>query len=575
MKLLDILLSLTIPSLILLHLLVAPYTKVEESFNIQATHDILVFNTPTNDIYNRLSANFDHFSFPGAVPRTFVGAAALAGLTRPVFTFVSFKHAQVVVRGLLGLFNAAALLKYRNSLERSFGSGVARWYILLQASQFHVIFYASRTLPNMFAFGLTTLAFREFLPIPSGVENAMMEKRQRMAIYLFVLAGVVFRAEVALLLLSQLGYSLLFAHTSFRQIVKAGIISALVALGMSVPIDSYFWQRPIWPELFGFYYNAIQGKSAEWGTSPWYYYFAIALPKLLMNPLIPLVLGPFAYTLKSFRFHSDRRVAMSLAAPSLLYIMIYSLQPHKEARFIIYVVPPLTACAALAASRIWSLRTKSLLYSLGSLILVGSVLLSLVASTAMLGISSLNYPGGVALSKLHEIIEKEPGTARLSVHMDVLSCMTGITRFQQYRPDRVTYDKTEDDATLLYPEFWQKFDYVLAESPEKVIGKWDIVETIYAYQGIEILKPSSVEVDLYDAVNATKVEDGEEKVLESEDVQGQNIAVDNVDALKRLKKRVRNLTGGWWVGPKMGPAIYILKRQRDGLKGQESVEYIR
>lgn len=77
--------SLLIPASILLHLYVSPYTKVEESFNMQATHDILFhgvsFSKPPPDIF--LTANYDHVSFPGAVPRTFVGAVVLSGLARP------------------------------------------------------------------------------------------------------------------------------------------------------------------------------------------------------------------------------------------------------------------------------------------------------------------------------------------------------------------------------------------------------------------------------------------------------------------------------------------------------------
>lgn len=78
-------LALLFPALTILHLFVAPYTKVEESFHVQAVHDILANGLPNGfkDLaLNR--ADYDHFSFPGAVPRSAVGAAALAMLSKPV-----------------------------------------------------------------------------------------------------------------------------------------------------------------------------------------------------------------------------------------------------------------------------------------------------------------------------------------------------------------------------------------------------------------------------------------------------------------------------------------------------------
>lgn len=90
---------LLFPALVLVHLFVAPYTKVEESFNIQATHDVLTYGVPTHDVYNRLKASYDHMTFAGAVPRTFVGALVLATVAKPV---VLYGHLNGEQQQLLG-----------------------------------------------------------------------------------------------------------------------------------------------------------------------------------------------------------------------------------------------------------------------------------------------------------------------------------------------------------------------------------------------------------------------------------------------------------------------------------------
>jgi len=61
----------------------------------------------------------------------------------------------IIVRAILGLYNAFSILAFRNGVERAFGRHTANWYLILQATQFHIIYYASRTLPNMFAFGMS------------------------------------------------------------------------------------------------------------------------------------------------------------------------------------------------------------------------------------------------------------------------------------------------------------------------------------------------------------------------------------------------------------------------------------
>lgn len=89
---------LLIPTFVLIHLFVSPYTKVEESFNIQAIHDILIHGIPSAYADQFFTANYDHMSFPGSVPRTFAGALVLSGLSRPWIWLLS-STAQIQVLG--------------------------------------------------------------------------------------------------------------------------------------------------------------------------------------------------------------------------------------------------------------------------------------------------------------------------------------------------------------------------------------------------------------------------------------------------------------------------------------------
>ncbi|KAL8705340.1 MAG: hypothetical protein Q9201_001539 [Fulgogasparrea decipioides] len=572
-RLVDAALAALIPASIILHLICAPYTKVEESFNIQATHDVLNHGIwdlcKSSEVQQlQLKEQYDHLTFTGPVPRTFVGPLALAGASWPVTKILKgVVNQQIIVRAVLGLWNALCLLYYRNGVGTAFGRNAANWFILFQTSGFHLMYYASRTLPNFFAFGLVTIALSQLL---RGARPSSKHRPSGPQAFLALVTatGVVFRSELVLLLIPHTILFLLTRQLNLRSIIISGLIGGIIGLLLSVPIDSLSWQRfPLWPELSAFNYNILHSQSSKWGTSPWHFYLTSAIPRLLFNPVIYIVCIPLAFAQPALR-----RPVTDLILPNISFVALYSLQPHKEWRFVIYIIPPLLTAASLGANWIWIRRSKSSAYRILSLALVASVMGSFLASGVMLAISTLNYPGAQALNRLHEVvplyIAQNPNeiVGTVKVHMDILSCMTGITRFLQHAPtplpvspstlgaggdtDNVTlswiYDKTEDEAKLLDPLFWEQFDWVLAERVEKVIGKWEIVDTIGAYSGIRLMGP-----------NDQRKGDLEHQGLADESKMWWK------DLTRMAERYGLGLTRGWWLDVKLEPRIRILRRQRD------------
>ena len=200
-----------------LHVLVSPFSKVEESFNTQALHDLAVLPL------SRLE-DFDHRSFPGVVPRTFLGAALLTVLALPLRPLLApltahcptLLHLQVMYRLLLGTVSVLSLGQLRRASVAKFGARPGRLMMAVFAlGQFHLPFYCSRLLPNSYGLLACSVAHAQWLRVcsmiaPLASPMTHLQGRPYQALGILVAGTVVFRCDL-LVLLAPLALQMLLA----------------------------------------------------------------------------------------------------------------------------------------------------------------------------------------------------------------------------------------------------------------------------------------------------------------------------------------------------------------------------
>ncbi|KAM3165552.1 Mannosyltransferase [Lachancea thermotolerans] len=488
-------------AVIFLHLWYSPFTKVEESFTIQAIHDILKYGI--RDI-----SKYDHLQFPGVVPRTFIGPLIIAFLAKPLVAGSellfgsdsgpsSGLRTQLLVRGVIGFTNGLSLVFLKHQVQALFdrrndvaqtkkeqdvsetptNSYVGTLFALFSTTQFHLMFYSSRPLPN----------FVIALPVANCAFALIMAHRFGSAIAILGFASVVFRLEMTALTAGIALSVLWFKKAPLVRVIEFGALGVMSGAALSIFVDSHFWRYSTFPEADSFLFNVVAGKSVEWGTTPFYSYVTSSLPSLFLPPT--------ALLLNFIGLRAAPQEVKIVAQAAYFHILILSFQPHKEWRFIIYAVPAITLVASCGASRIFQMKGFKEANLLKAVILISSVV-SLVISVAFSFISSMNYPGGEALQQFNEYASRS-NVSNTVVHLDVPVCMTGATLFGQLEDaHNITYDKTEDLGSLR--KNWDSYDFLITSIPDpfdfpvESNDQWELLRSTKAFSGINILQLSTV-----------------------------------------------------------------------------------
>ncbi|KJE88452.1 membrane protein SB87 [Capsaspora owczarzaki ATCC 30864] len=535
-----VLLDLLVVLAVVLYVVVCPFTKVEESFNIQAIHDLLFALPqiqPVNNIEGLLARSsdaasqlascaipvipssvaevhpsdwlkyvdcvvehqFDHSRFTGPVPRTFIGAILVAAMSAPFaipafYAFHSKLAAQLIVRIVLGLFVAWTFGRFLRAITRRYSLRTAVYVAILSICQFHFLFYASRTLPNTMALPFVLLALA-----------AWLDGRRQAMVAWFAFAGIIFRAELVVLfaplLLSELVVMLLASraqpHTAaqpssfgsqFAKLVGTGIVAGIASLALTILVDSVFWRRWLWPEGEVLYFNTVLNQSVNWGTMPFHWYFTSALPRALLVAYPLSVVGAFK--------HSQPFVVAAC------FVLGYSFLPHKELRFIFYSVPLFNLSAALGLQTIYNAfdrpataaapallggHVRSLVRLVLKWLANLGLLLSVVATLFFLFGTTYNYPGGEAIlyaetsPQVARMAARSQGEARPVLHVTNLAAQTGVTRFLQMS-QYWEIDKTEG---MRHATNYTSFDIVIGEPQHRnlLVDSYSSLATIPIFDG--------------------------------------------------------------------------------------------
>ena len=505
----------------------ARHCKVEESFNVQATHDLYYYgispafqaalgrrNSLEEDTAAATLLPYDHLHYPGVVPRTFAGPLIVSALcrvtsllvragrfllTRSVGSLVlqrsdssgnnddddddddeSLSPAVVeylarlflLLGTLSGWFHLAhALRQWHRNRYYPHPDLPATFLLLVTACQFHAPYYASRMLPNVWA--TIAMLHGTALWLRGGNQNVST------AASLFVATAAIVRCDVLLLLFTSGMSWLITRQLTVIKALRIGILSGLVSLLVTIPIDSLLWQRWTWPEGEVLFFNTALNKSSDWGTSPWHWYVTSALPKSLLAtlPFVPLSilkLPELSVALWNRRNDASTSNASLLTwhnvvdtawlpylGPAIAYVALYSLLGHKEVRFLYPVMPLFHVAAAVGMAR--AVQSGSPLPSgkkdhpvsstsaafpvrlLWRAAATTVLILSLVAGLIFVKVSRHNYPGGDAIATLSRHLQR-PNVGRrppplttqktkeqrkVRVYLDVATAMSGASRFAE------------------------------------------------------------------------------------------------------------------------------------------------
>ncbi|WEW54918.1 mannosyltransferase [Emydomyces testavorans] len=215
------------------------------------------------------------------------------------------------------------------------------------------MFHASAALlPSTFAMYTSMLGLSAFLDSRRGLQTA----RGIMWFGIGALIGWPFAGALVLpFVLEELVLAIIFREVgpAFSRIMN-GAFRCLSILLLEVAVDSLFYRKLVVVPWNMVAYNVFGGAGRGpdiFGTEPWTFYVRNLLLNFNVWFILALFSGPLLVLQILFRFHKTSKQTLlrsiTYLCPFYLWLAIFTLQPHKEERFMYPAYPFLALNAAI------------------------------------------------------------------------------------------------------------------------------------------------------------------------------------------------------------------------------------
>ncbi|EUC37360.1 glycosyltransferase family 22 protein [Bipolaris zeicola 26-R-13] len=273
--------------------------------------------------------------------------------------FLGIQESKVIefyfLRVVLALFCALCQARMYSAIRKTFQERIAIFFMIIMTVSPGMYHAAPAYLPSSFAMYFAMLGFASFMDWYGG---SIKTARGITWFAIGSALGWPFAGALALpFILEDVIVSFVTGTIlqSLQRLIFQGGLSALAILALQAGIDSFFYREPVCVPLNIVLYNVFSGGSRGpdiYGVEPWHFYIRnLALNFniwfFLALAALPLLLIQYLVFEKSVSQHTLRR-SVVFVSPFYLWLAIFTVQPHKEERFMYPAYPALAWNAALS-----------------------------------------------------------------------------------------------------------------------------------------------------------------------------------------------------------------------------------